>query len=99
MLFDWALADLAAAGQGPRPGRGARGREDPVHVPDPAALGASIEEPRCPPARPLPAGHLDWRLPGGARGPPRERRAEPLAFGDRAADGGLGERIRCLASP
>ena len=40
-----------SAAEGARPSRRARGGEDPVHVRDPAALGASVEEPRCAPAR------------------------------------------------
>ena len=66
--------DPGAAPEGARPRRRRAGREkDPLHLDDPAALGAAIEEPRCPAAGSLPAGHLDRRLPGGADGTARAR--------------------------
>ncbi len=43
-------------------------------------------------------GHLDRRLPGGARGTARQGRAEPVAGGDRAPEGGVAGGIRRAGS-
>src|SRR6186997_2145260 len=75
--------------QGTRPGRGGRRGEDPLHLVDPAEVGAKDEEPRCAVAGSLPARSVDRRLPGGARRPAGKGRAEPLARGDHATDGGV----------
>src|SRR5262245_1081609 len=45
----------------------------------------------------LPARGVDRRLPGGARRPLGQGRAEPVASGDLAADGGMAGGLRCLA--
>ena len=50
-------------------------------------MGSPDAEPRCALAGPLPARGLDRRLPGGAGGAARPGRTEPVAFGDRSADG------------
>src|SRR6267154_2579085 len=45
----------------------------------------------------LPARGVDRRLPGGARRPLGQGRAEPVASRDLAADGGMAGGLRCLA--
>src|SRR5215218_5177314 len=83
-----------------RPGRGRaredpgsrrdeRGRPGPLLVVDPAALGTPNPQPRCALAGSLPARGLHGRLPGGALGPARPRRPEPLTLCYRQADGGV----------
>ena len=54
-------------------------------------------QPRCAAAGPLPARGLDRRLPGGACGAARQGRPEPVAVGDRPADGRMAGRVRALA--
>ena len=56
-----------AAGQAARPRRRRWSRAHPLHLGDPAALGAADPEPGCLAAGALPARGLDGRLPGGAR--------------------------------
>src|SRR4029077_8789510 len=73
--------------QGTRPGRRGRRGENPLHLVDPAEVGAADEEPRCAVAGSLPAWGVDWRLPGSLRRPLGQGRAEPVAGGDLAADG------------
>ena len=87
-----------AAGEAARPRRRRGGRAHPLHLGDPAALGAADAEPGCAAADPLPARRLDGRLPGGARRLAGQGRAEPVAVGDRAAEGRLGGRLRALAA-
>ena len=70
-------------------GASERGGEDPFHLVDPAEVGAADEEPRCPAADPLSARGLDGRFPGGTRGAAGQGCAEPVAGGDRPADGGV----------
>src|SRR5436190_18454818 len=83
--------------QGPRPGRRGRGGEDPLHLVDPAEVGAADEESRRAVACSLLTRGVDRRLPGGARRPLGQGRAEPVASGDLAADGGMAGGLRCLA--
>ena len=64
-----------------------------------AEMGAADQEPRCSAAGSLSARHLDRRLSGGAGGAPRQGRAEPVAIGDRAPEGGVAGRLRPLAAP
>ncbi len=84
---DWACRGPSR--QGARPGRGGRRGEDPLHLVDPAEVGAADEESRCAVAGSLPSWGVDRRLPGGAHRPAGEERAEPLARGDHATDGGV----------
>ena len=65
----------------------------------PAEMGTAVEEPRCPSAGALPARHLHRRLPGGAGGPSRRGRAEPVAGRDLPSHGRLEGRVRPLAAP
>ena len=53
---------------------------------------------RCAVAGSLFARGVDRRLPGGACRSPGQGRAQPVAGGDRAADGGVAGRLRRLAS-
>src|ERR1700687_3544368 len=75
--------------QGTRPRRRGPGGEDPLHLVDPAEVGAANEESRCAVAGSLPAWGVDRRLPGGAHRPAGEGRAESLARGDHATDGAV----------
>jgi hypothetical protein len=92
---DWACRGPSR--QGARPGRGGRRGEDPLHLVDPAEVGAADEESRCAVAGSLPSWGVDQRLPGGAHRPAGEERAEPLARGDHATDGGVAGGLRRLA--
>jgi hypothetical protein len=58
---------------------------------------AADEESRRAVAGSLPARGVDRRLPGGARRPPGQGRAEPLVGRDHAADGGVAGGLRRLA--
>jgi len=62
-------------------------RRAKVH--DRGDVGAADEESRCAVAGSLPSWGVDRRLPGGAHRPAGEERAEPLARGDHATDGGV----------
>ena len=70
-------------------GRGRRGGENPLHLVDPAEMGATDQEPRCAVAYSLPARGVDGRLPGGPCRAARQGRAEPVFSRDHTADGGL----------
>ena len=83
--------------QGARSGRCGHGGENPLHLVDPAEMGAADEEPRRAVAGSLPARSVDRRLPGGARRPVGQGRAEPVAGRDLAADGGVAGGLRRLA--
>ena len=94
---------------GDRPGGGAEGqatrpewrrgrRTGSLHLGDPAALVAADPQPGCPAADPLSARGLGRRFPGSARGPSRQRRAEPIAVGHCAAEGRMGSRVCPLAA-
>src|SRR5438445_1945353 len=85
--------------QGPRPGRGRPGGEDPLHLVDSAEMGAADENSRRAVAGSLPARGIDRRLPGGARRPLGQGRAELVASRDLAADRGMAGGLRCLAEP
>src|SRR5919202_1566118 len=85
------------AAQDPRPRPGRERGPGPLHLPNPAALGAANEGLGGPAAGPLPARGLDRRLPGGARSLARQGCPEPLAAGDRPAEGRLAGRVRALA--
>ena len=86
------------ARQGARPGRGGRGGKNPLQLVDPAEMGAADQESRCAVAGSLFARGVDRRLPGGACRSPGQGRAQLVAGGDRAADGGVAGRLRRLAS-
>ena len=79
--------------------RGATGDADRIrfYLGDPAEMGAADEEPGCAAADPVPARALHRRLPGGARGPARQGRPEPLAFRDLPAHRRMAGRVRALA--
>jgi hypothetical protein len=79
-------------------GAGENGQRIRFHLGDPAALGSTDAEPRCLAADPLPARGLGRRLPGSARGLAGPRRPEPVAVGDRAAEGRVGGRVCSLAA-
>src|SRR6202045_4954217 len=83
--------------QGPRPGRGRRGGEDPLHLVDSAEVGAADEESRRAVAGSLLARGVDRRLPGGAHRPLGQGRTELVASRDLAADRGMASGLRCLA--
>src|SRR5262249_28972675 len=83
--------------QGTRPGRRGRRGQNPLHFVDPAEVGAADEEPQCAVAGSLPAWGFDWRLPGSPRRLLGQRRAEPVAGGDLAADSRMAGRLRRLA--
>src|ERR1700721_1562825 len=83
--------------QGARPGRRGRRGENPLHLVDPAEVGAADEEPRCAVAGSLPAWGVDWRLPGSPCRPLGQGRAKPVAGGDLAADGKMVSGLRRLA--
>src|ERR687894_363302 len=87
-----------AAGEAARPRRWPGWRAHPLHLGDPAALGATDAEPGCAAADPLPARGLDGRLPGGADRPARRASAEPVALGNRAATGRVAGRPCALAA-
>ena len=82
--------------QGARPGRRGRRGENPLHLVDPAEVGAADEEPRCAVAGSLPAWGVDWRLPGSPRRPLGQGRAKPVAGGDLAADGKMASGLQHL---
>jgi hypothetical protein len=82
-----------------RPGRGRRGGEDPLYLVDSAEVGAADEDSRRAVAGSLPARGVDRRLPGGARRPLGQGRAELVASRDLAADRGMASGLRCLAEP
>ena len=90
--------DRGPSRQGARPGRGGRGGENPLQLVDPAEVGAADQEPRRAVAGSLPARGVDRRLPGGARRPLGQGRAQPVARGDRAADGGAAPGISGVGS-
>src|ERR1700759_1121712 len=83
--------------QGARPGRRGRRGQNPLHLVDPAEVGAAGEKPRCAVAGSLPAWGVDWRLPGSPRRPLGQGRAEPVAGGDLTADGRMAGGLRRLA--
>src|SRR5580704_6501959 len=85
------------ARQGARPGRRRRGGENPLHLIDPAEVGAADQEPRCAVADSLSARVVDRRLPGGAQRTVGKGRTQPVSGRDRTADGGVAGRLRCLA--
>src|SRR5208283_5042135 len=60
-------------------------------------MGATNEEPRCAPAGALSARDFGRRFPGGPPGLARQGRAEPLAGGDRPAQGRVGRRVSAVA--
>src|SRR5450631_1982641 len=60
-------------------------------------MGATNEEPRCAPAGALSARDFGRRFPGGPHGLARQGRAEPLAGGDRPAQGRVGRRVSAVA--
>ena len=64
---------------------------------DPTPMGTADAKPGCVAADPLSARHLDGRLPRGARRPAGQGGAEPVAVGDRPAEGRLAGRLRALA--
>jgi len=64
---------------------------------DLAEMGATNEEPRCAPAGALSARDFGRRFPGGTHGLARQGRAEPLAGGDRPAQGRVGRRVSAVA--
>src|SRR6266436_1411093 len=73
--------------------------EDPLHLVDSPEVGAADEESRRAVAGSLPARGVDRRLPGGARRPLGQGRAELVASRDLAADRGMAGGLRCLADP
>ena len=86
---DWGRTCRSPSRQGARSGRCRHGGENPLQLGDPAEVGAADEESRCAVAGSLPSWGVDRRLPGGAHRPAGEERAEPLARGDHATDGGV----------
>src|SRR5258708_16358733 len=84
--------------EGARPGRRGRRGEDPLHLVDPAEVGAADEESRCAVAGSLPSWGVNRRLPGGAHRPAGEGRAKPLAGGNHATDGGVAGGLLRLAA-
>src|SRR5512146_637689 len=58
---------------------------------------ARREESRCSASDLVLAGHFDRRLPGGPLRSPGQGRAEPVAGGDHAADGGVAGGLRGMA--
>jgi hypothetical protein len=72
---DFKLPDGRPMRQGARQGGGRRGGENPLHLADPAEVGAADQKPRRAVADSLSARGVDRRLPGGPLRPPGQGRA------------------------
>src|SRR5580704_2151900 len=95
---DGGWASRGPARQGARPGRSRCGGENPLHLIDPAEVGAADQEPRCAVTDSLPARGVDRRFSGGAQRTVGKGRTQPVSRRDRTADGGVAGRLRCLAA-
>src|SRR6056297_3409347 len=69
------------------------GTEGPLHLCDPAEMGAALTQPRCASTGTLPARHLVGGLSGGAGRDPGAGCAEPVAECDLAPDRGMAAGI------